>query len=147
MLNWSEWHRFSTLEDHPARDAKHGVYQIRASDGEGRPKSIPRACATGDEGILYIGQGAIVGRLGRLLRSAEECPKPHHQFIGVVLNYGLNRNYDPVGFEVRWAECDDCRAVETKLLNDYKRRTGDIPPGNLSLAGDGLRAEADLTKP
>lgn len=130
-MSWSEWHRFSELKANPADNCKVGVYQVRITTGDRRPVSVPRACCPDAEGILYIGCGYLPDRVGRLLRIFERDPKHHHNFIWVYLTYGLERIGDRKLLEVRWMECEEFKYEEQRLMEEYKLRTGDIPPGNL----------------
>jgi hypothetical protein len=51
----------------------------------------------------------------------------------VYFGFDLKRICNRKFLEVRWMECDEFALEERKLLNEYKRRTGDIPPGNRKL--------------
>jgi hypothetical protein len=132
-MPWSNWHRFSQLTKNPAESCKVGVYQVRATSADGQPVSIRRACADDSDGILYIGCGYLPSRIGLLLRIFEPNPKFHHNFIWVFETFSLERICDRRFLEFRWIECDEYALEERRLLDEYKKRTGDIPPGNRKL--------------
>lgn len=140
-MSWSEWHRLLETTPNPAKQCKMGVYRIRITNEEGQPVSIPRACAPDREGILYIGRGKLPVRVGVYRRAFSSDPNPElsspvkYQFHWVYVRYGLERLGDPKGLEIQWQECDECRGEEQRLLEEYKHRTGDIPPGNLKKEG------------
>ena len=145
-MAWSNWQRF--LGTNPADKCNGGgVYKIRATSDDGQPKEIPRACADDPEGILYIGQGALRTRIGHLAWLSEDPPKAYHGFVGTFLNYKLDRICSHACLEVSWLECDDPVAVESRLLEEYKMRTGDLPPGNLKVEGRPGELHADPTEP
>jgi len=132
---WTNWQRFAEMTSNPAPSRK-GVYQIRATAENGTPKTIRRACEDDSDGILYIGEGNLCGRIGYLLEIVrEDCePKGHRKsFTPSFARYGLKRICDRRLLEVRWMECENCKAEEKQLLEAYKVRTGDIPPANLRL--------------
>lgn len=130
-MSWSEWHRFSKTKGNPAEQCKFGVYRVRITTKDRKPVSIPRACGPDHEGILYIGCGDLRARVGRLLRVFKANPDYRRQFHWVYVKYGLERLGHRDGLEVQWQECEDCRCEEQRLMEEYKLRTGDIPPGNL----------------
>jgi hypothetical protein len=132
-MAWSPWTRIFGLNSNPAANRKMGVYQVRTTSDNGTPKSIQRACGMDTEGVLYIGQGFLEDRVGRLLRICETNPKRHHNFIGVFLDYDLERIGDRKSLEIQWLECENSIAEEGRLIEAYKKRTGDIPPGNRKL--------------
>jgi hypothetical protein len=87
------------------------------------------------EGILYIGEGSVVGRVGNLQYIFSEGAKYTHHFIETFDKYELSRICDRDFLQIRWIECEDCKSEERRLIEDYKRRFGDIPPGNLKPGG------------
>lgn len=130
---WSAWHRISELKVHPAASCGVGVYQVRAANENHTPIPIQRACGIDTEGILYIGCGSLLHRIGRLLKISEANPKSHHNFIWVYQTFHLERICNRRFLDIRWMECADYGNEERRLLDEYKRRTGDIPPGNRKL--------------
>lgn len=132
-MPWSDWQRFADMKANPAEQFKVGVYQVRASTKDRKPVSIPRACAVDSDGILYIGCGYLPDRVGRLMRICEPNPKHHHNFIWVYLTFDLERIGDRRYLEIRFMEIDQFASEERRLLDEYKKRTGDIPPGNRKL--------------
>lgn len=132
-MAWSEWHRFAEMAQNPTENCKMGVYQVRITSPDRKPVTVPRALGNDPDGILYIGCGYLADRVGRLLRIHEPNPKHHHNFISVYLTFGLEKLGDRRCLEIRWRECEDYAQEERRLLDEYKRRTGDIPPGNRKL--------------
>jgi hypothetical protein len=143
-MTWSAWHRFSEMTRNPTEALRIGVYQVRATSQDGEPVTIPRACEFDSEGILYIGCGFLPDRVGRLMRIFEEDPKLHHHFIPVFFHYGLERICKRQFLVVRWAECENPAFGEARLIDDYRKRTGDIPPGNRKLGARPAEPTADL---
>lgn len=139
-MQWSDWHSFSgcgELGKNPAQGIiKMGVYRVRATlpDGKGA-KTIRRACGDDTEGILYIGQGCIEARVGSMENIYLPEGKNHHNFSEVFRKYDLERICPHSQLEVQWQECDDCVTMERKLIEEYKMKFGDIPPGNRKMGG------------
>lgn len=132
--SWSKWLSLSTLDANPAKNCKSGVYELRICKGR-NPISIPRACCNDAKGILYIGCGNLSDRVWLYVRVFNGKRKSKTQFHWVYEGYCLERIGDREGLQIRWMECDNCEAEELRLLKKYKKRTGDIPPGNLRLDG------------
>ncbi len=65
------------------------------------------------------------------MRAFKTNAKTRIQFHWVYEGYGLERIGDREGLEIQWRECEDCEDEERRLMDEYKLRTGDIPPGNL----------------
>lgn len=135
MMDWSDWQRFSGVSVNPAQGCGVGVYQVRATLKSGRPVHIHRACGVDDQGILYIGQGDLETRVGYLLNVHKDNPKCHHDFTSKFVKYGFDRICDREFLEFRWGQCDKPTIEERHLIEEYKKRFGDLPPGNLTLGG------------
>jgi hypothetical protein len=136
-LSWREWKRFETFKDlpNPATGLGCGVYQIRAAFENGQPVTIHRAIGSDPDGILYIGEGNLEGRVGLLLNIYRDDAKPHHHFIDTFRHYGFDRIADRQHLQIRWAECDQCARIENELIEVYRKKYGDNPPGNIRLGG------------
>lgn len=132
-LNWSEWCRFSEFKSNPCEGLREGVYQVRAVLANGNPVLIHRACGVDTMGLLYIGCGGLNGRVGYLMNIWVDDPKRHHNFTQTFIDYlRLDRIADRRLLEVRWAETDNSRRVESELIDSYAQAFGDLPPGNLT---------------
>src|SRR5262249_365574 len=112
-----------------------GVYRVRATLPDGMPKPIARACGVDPDGILYIGEGCIEGRVGYVENIYLPAGKSHHPFSGTFRHYHLERICPHERLEVQWHECDNCKAMEKRLIEEYKQTFGDIPPGNRKMGG------------
>lgn len=134
-MSWSEWYRFRETNGNPAEQCEFGVYQVRVTTGDGKPVLIRRACEDDPEGILYIGSGSLPDRVNLYLTAFRENPKRRLQFHWVYRMFHLERIGKPEFLQIRWMECGNCEKEERRLLAEYKKRTGDIPPGNLRLDG------------
>lgn len=137
-MAWSEWHNFADCgkkHRNPAQDFPFpGVYCIRATVGPNQPKSIPRAIDPDRDGILYFGETQnLMNRIGTLETIYDEKTRSGHDFADTYLVYELSRLCDRNLLEISWMECDDPEAEELKLLRAYKKRFGDIPPGNVRI--------------
>lgn len=139
MSSWpTSWFPI-TWPVNPATDIRGtGVYRIRATTAPGVAKRICRACKDDDEGIAYIGSSkSLVDRIGELFDRQGHAGT--HSFLGNFKFYGLDRLCPRESLEIQWYECDDPEAEEERLLDEYKKRFGDLPPGNLKL---GCRGES-----
>lgn len=125
---WSKWHPITSTEN-PASKVGKGVYRVRATRSPGVPMDIPRACELDAEGILYIGQGRLRDRIGAFLD--RDSRGGTHELIGTFDDYQLERICRRVQLEVQWLETPEPAKCEWQLIERYKKRTGDIPPGNL----------------
>ena len=134
-LDWNEWQSFSEWQNNAHVPQTHGVYQVRACREKGVPKAINRCCGVDESGLLYIGEGQLDVRLGKLQYLGQSGSKFHHQFIRTFEYYRLNRIADRELTEVRWAETEHCKAIEQELIDAYCKEFGDLPPGNLKLGG------------
>jgi len=135
-MTWSEWHRFSDLKENPAENCGKGVYRVRATLGKDRAVPIHRVCGVDADGILYIGQGNLCDRIGLLMNIWQDDPKRHHHFTSTYIDYcDLDRIADRKLLEVQWNECDDPEAEERRLIDEYVREFGELPPGNLKTGG------------
>lgn len=134
-LDWDEWQPFSKWVDNSHVPKSLGVYQVRACDEKGVPIAISRSCGVDADGLLYVGEGQLNGRLGLLQYLGQPNSKFHHQFIETFEYYSLNRIGNRELTEVRWAEVENCKQVEKELIDAYFKKFGDMPPGNLKLGG------------
>jgi hypothetical protein len=134
-MPWTNWLRFSEKNVNPATSCKSGVYQVRATLMSRKPVPIHRACGVDYDGILYIGQGILEDRVGLLMNIHQDNAKFHHDFTRKFNEIGFERICDREFLEIRWLECDEPLKEERRLLEEYKKQFGDIPPGNLNLGG------------
>ena len=125
---WSQWHPITSKEN-PASKAGKGVYRVRATRSLGVPVEIQRACDADADGIVYIGQGRLRDRIGALLERDDHGGT--HELIGTFDDYQLKRLCKRKHLEVQWLETLEPAEREWQLIEEYKKRTGDIPPGNL----------------
>ena len=135
MSSWpTSWFPITSREN-PATDIRRaGVYRVRATTAPGVAKRICRACKDDDEGVVYIGSSkSLVNRIGELLD--REGHAGTHSFLGNFNLYRLDRICPRELLEIQWYECGNPEAQEERLLDEYKRRFGDLPPGNLKLGG------------
>ena len=135
-LAWQAWLRFAEMKDNPCEHCGDGVYQVRATLKNRNPILIHRACGVDTEGILYIGRGNLCSRVGLLMNICAEDPKHHHHFTGNFVDYlRLDRIADREFLEIRWVETDQPKQIEADLVDDYVKKFGDLPPGNLTTGG------------
>ena len=137
-MDWSKWHNFADCgreQRNPAQDFPvPGVYCIRATVARNQPKPIPRAIETDPNGILYFGEtGNLMQRIGSLETIYDENTRSGHDFADTFLVFELSRLCDRDLLEICWMECTDYKAEQIKLLLEYKKRFGDIPPGNVRI--------------
>lgn len=131
MSSWPTFWVPITSAENPASEAGHGVYRVRATTAQGIGKRVRRACEDDDEGVVYIGQGALRDRIGALLDRDGHAGT--HSFLETFRDYELDRICPRTSLEIQWYECDNPEAKEQGLLEKYKREFGDLPPGNLKL--------------
>lgn len=136
-ISWAPWVRFSEMDRNPCENCGKGVYQVRVMlRGTGKPAPIHRACSVDNDGILYIGEGGLAGRVGFLMNLLQEDAKDPRWFRPTFTDYKvLNRIADREMLEVRWAETDDCKQEEKRLIDEYAAKFGEIPPGNNKTGG------------
>lgn len=111
---------------------------MRAVDTKGRPVAIQRALGEDVDGIVYFGEGKnLAERIGRLWWISDVDPSAHvhHPLISTWLHYDLDRLASRNHLKVRWKICGDHKKEEQRLIDDYKRKLGDLPVGNLSTGG------------
>ena len=70
-------------------------------------------------GLLYIGEGKINDRLGKLQYLGFVDGKAHHHFIETFEYYQLSRICNRTNTEVRYAEAENCKEVEKELIDAY----------------------------
>ena len=134
-LDWNEWKPFREWKNVSHVPLTRGVYQVRACDEKGVPVQICRSCGEDTDGLLYIGEGQLQNRLGRLQYLGLVDGKAHHHFIATFGYYGLDRICKREDTEIRWAVVDNCKEAERDLIDAYCKKFGDMPPGNLKLGG------------
>lgn len=137
-VDWSEWENFAECgkqHRNPAQECPFpGVYCIRATVARNQPKPIPRAIETDPNGILYFGEtGNLLQRIGSLETIYDENTRSGHDFADTYLVYELSRLCNRNLLEISWMECNDYKSQEIKLLREYKKQFGDIPPGNVHI--------------
>ncbi len=134
MASWPEEWWPITAEENPAEKVSLcGVYRVRATDARNAPTEIARACAKDSDGIVYIGQGILRDRIGALLDRNGHAGT--HPFLETAKYYKLDRICARKCLELQWYESDTPKHEEQLLLAEYKKRFGDLPPGNLKLGG------------
>ena len=132
-MSWSQWHSIIAASN-PAPSSQRGVYRVRATDGEGNALAIRRAADTDAEGILYIGQGDLIARIGGLLDTADAGPGSHN-FIQNFVHYGFDKIVPRAHLEVQWKVCANPEHEEMDLLEEYITRFCGLPPGNFTSGG------------
>ena len=85
QLDWNAWTPFSEWRDNSHVPASLGVYQVRACESKRNPVAISRCCGVDSDGLLYIGEGKLNDRLGKLQYLGFVDGKAHHQFIDCLL--------------------------------------------------------------
>ncbi len=133
MMTWSEWFPLDAPKN-PAPAQGHGVYRVRIVDDAGLPVPIRHPFDVDVDGIVYIGEGYLSGRIGFLPDITRQGdPKEFHQFSTTWRVYNLGRIGDRRKLQVQFRLCDNCKLEEKTELADYKARFGSIPIGNLKL--------------
>lgn len=137
-MDWIEWFNFAECgkqQRNPAQDCPFpGVYCIRATVGRNQPKPIPRAIKPDNAGILYYGEtGNLKQRIGSLETVYDHKSRSGHDFADTYLVYELSRICDRSLLEISWIGCDNHGEEAARLLREYKKTFGDIPPGNVRM--------------
>ena len=111
-----------------------GVYIVRAIDGQsGQRRSIPRTLAVDTTGILYVGKAiSYVNRVIELKKSVLPNYKTmSHEFASRLAgNDGLSTTFLVSNLRVSLVGSSDPFELESKMLSDYEKRFGELPPFN-----------------
>jgi hypothetical protein len=131
-MNWTKWVPITEeVNSAEEQNDKKGVYRVRATSKPGIPQPIIRRNGVDLCGVMYIGEGILRDRIGRLSHICENAPKhSHHDFIENWYAYKLDLIAYRNNLEVQWAECQDYEDEEHRLLDEYREAFGELPPGN-----------------
>ena len=142
MSNWSKWQNISSIKNLAGELSKvSGVYKIRLSDSAGRPIPVGRLLGIDKKGLLAIGESVNLGRRIKEFHNAYTAGKFGRHSVGdrlfLVLmcqysrfktNY---RNNSWLQFKVmKLSSKADAQAEEERLLKNYFKAHGELPPLN-----------------
>ena len=142
MSNWSKWQDISSIKNLARELSKvPGVYKIRLSDSAGRPIPVGRLLGIDKKGLLAIGESVNLGRRIKEFHNAYTAGKFGRHSVGdrlfLVLmcqysrfktNY---RNNSWLQFKVmKLSSKADAQAEEERLLKNYFKAHGELPPLN-----------------
>lgn len=142
MSNWSKWQDISSIKDLARELSKAlGVYKIRLSDSAGRPIPIGRLLGIDKKGVLAIGESVNLGRRIKEFHNAYTARKFGRHSVGdrlfLVLMCQYSRfktNYQNnswLQFRVmKLSSKADTQAEEERLLKNYFKAHGELPPLN-----------------
>lgn len=102
---------------------------------EKKPLKINRVLGIDNEGILYIGKSVnLRERLRMLKRSFNQKPKAYGHTFGKKYNENkkLENAFPLKSLYVSYKTTTVPKTLETKLLNKYFAKFGEVPPFNSS---------------
>jgi hypothetical protein len=107
-------------------DNNNGVYQLIAN------KQVNRLLGTDEVGILYIGKGDILSnnsRVGKFINALNQTEEAHDG--GNRFNFQkIKEKYPLANCKIRIILEKDAELLEAKLLDEYLRKFGELPPFN-----------------
>ena len=142
MSKWSEWRDISSVKDFAEDIGKSpGVYEIRLADLARQSIRISRLFGDDEEGLLAIGESVNLGRRIKEFHNAYTAGKFGRHSVGdrlfLVLMCQYSRfktNYQNnswVQFRVmKLSSKADAQAEEERLLKNYFKAHGELPPLN-----------------
>jgi len=134
MPKWSGWSSFqcpsSIAETVPEGP---GIYRVRyVKDNVAQP--VRRFNGQDDQGLLYVGQTAHLGRrLQGFMKSARSGTVGHSAGRTFYMYYTGRLNLKGLQFSWSAVPIGKAKELERKLLDRYQRRYLDRPPLNISL--------------
>jgi hypothetical protein len=102
---------------------REGVYVLKTKE------PVPRCLKEDTNGILYIGKGIILNRLGKLINAVNGTEKAHGGGIRFKQNGILNK-YRIETLTVEVTLLENSREYERYLLEKYQAEFGELPPLN-----------------
>ena len=142
MSNWNKWQDISSVKNLAGELSKvPGVYKIRLSDSAGRPIPIGRLLGIDKKGVLAIGESANLARRIKEFYKAYTAEKFGHHSVGdrlflvMMCQYSrFKTNYqNNSGLQLRVMKLSskaDAQAKEERLLKNYFKAHGELPPLN-----------------
>jgi len=142
MPKWSEWQDISSIKDFAEEIGKSpGVYTIRLADSARQSIRISRLFGDDKEGLLAIGESVDLGRRIKEFHNAYTAGTFGRHSVGdrlfLVLMCQYSRfkttyqNNSRVQFRVmKLSNKAEAQAEEEKLLKNYFKAHGELPPLN-----------------
>lgn len=111
-----------------------GVYELRATDREGRVRRIPRLRRDDPEGILYVGHSKtrLAGRIEDFFACASRRRRSGHVAGVRYAQFQFDAEIALTAIQIRWRYLppDRAKPEERRLLREYQARYLDLPPLN-----------------
>ena len=110
-----------------------GIYVLSCLDETGCTQKIHRLLGEDPEGVLYIGKASsFLDRVIELKKSlsplhesrGHECGARHKEHQGISAQFPYER------LQIQLIAADDPRGAETKALQQYIEKFGELPPLN-----------------
>lgn len=145
MSKWSKWRDISSIKNFAEEIGKSpGVYKIRLADSARRPIHISRLFGDDQDGLLAIGESVDLARRIKEFYNAYAARTFGHSSMGdrlflvLMCQYSCFKttyqNNSTVQFRVmKLSDKAEAQAEEEKLLKNYFKEHGELPPLNSSM--------------
>jgi len=136
-MNWSFWKNI----DKAARHDSHAVYEIRLVNTQGTSVAINRFLGKDKKGLLSIGMTTNMERRRKQFISGEDRCQGHSEgnLLFLLKEYSRFRTKHPLPkYQYRFQKViseDETKRKERKLIKDYVRQYGEVPPLNSAIPG------------
>jgi hypothetical protein len=99
-----------------------GIYKLLA------PGPINRLIGQDQNGILYIGEGELSTRLGKLVNAINGTENRHTG--GIRFSEKIKSTYNLKDCRIEISICHNHKEIERQLLEEYFHEFGELPPFN-----------------
>jgi predicted GIY-YIG superfamily endonuclease len=135
-MRWSS--RWKNV-DKPLGYLSHAVYEIRLVNGQGHAVTINRFLNTDKKGILCIGMATNMENRRKQFNSGEQGRRRHSEgnLLFLLKEYShFEAKHGNSKYEYHFKKLntkDDATKKETKLIKDYVKQYGEVPPLNSAI--------------
>lgn len=136
-VKWSKWTDVEKIGEVKSQYKFAGVYRIRLLDTDLKTMTIARFLDTDQNGIILIGNSGDIGkRIYQFRKSATDGKKAHSEgrkMHDVKQCHTFKEKYKKHTLQFQVSKTKDkteAQKHEIKLLNEYFKEYGEIPPLN-----------------
>lgn len=136
-MNWSSWKNIDESSGHYS----HAVYEVRLVNTQGTSVAINRFLDKDEEGLLSIGMTTNMERRRKQFISGEDRCQGHSEgnLLFFLKEYSrFKTKHIMPKYQYRFQKVnseDEAKRKERKLIKDYVKQYGEVPPLNSAIPG------------